>query len=87
MYLESGKRGILALISAVNDQNEARRIFITDRKTKISFLIDTGADVCVFPRTRQKAIQRMEDSNFLLQMDPPYIHTGQQLGIEPRVKT
>lgn len=26
------------------------RLFITDRRSKIQFLIDTGSDVCVFPR-------------------------------------
>lgn len=27
------------------------RLFITDRKTKIQYLIDTGSDLCVFPRS------------------------------------
>ena len=29
-----------------------RRIFVTDRRSKLQFLIDTGADLCVFPRSR-----------------------------------
>jgi hypothetical protein len=28
------------------------RIFVMDQDTKIRFLVDTDADVCVFPRTR-----------------------------------
>ena len=27
------------------------RLFVTDRDSKIRFLVDTGADLCVFPRT------------------------------------
>lgn len=27
------------------------RLFITDRKTKVQYLIDTGSDLCVFPRS------------------------------------
>ncbi|XP_025264914.1 uncharacterized protein LOC112638086 [Camponotus floridanus] len=30
----------------------SRRLFVSDRSTKLQFLIDTGADVCVFPRSR-----------------------------------
>lgn len=28
------------------------RLHVTDRSTKIEFLIDTGSDLCVFPRSR-----------------------------------
>lgn len=28
-----------------------RRLFITDKATKLQFLVDTGADVCVYPRS------------------------------------
>lgn len=31
------------------------RLFITDRKTKTQFLVDTGSDLCVFPRTALKS--------------------------------
>ncbi|XP_045541446.1 uncharacterized protein LOC123722934 [Papilio machaon] len=27
------------------------RLFVTDRKTKMQFLVDTGSDLCVFPRS------------------------------------
>lgn len=39
-------------IVAVNDCLKATsRLFITDRKTKIQYLVDTGSDLCVFPRS------------------------------------
>lgn len=31
-------------------QGATSRLFITDRKTKVQFLIDTGSDLCVLPR-------------------------------------
>ena len=38
-------------VNAANDDGLiTRRIFITDERTKISFLMDTGADTCVYPR-------------------------------------
>lgn len=27
------------------------RLFITDRRTKVQFLVDTGLDLCVYPRS------------------------------------
>lgn len=30
------------------------RLFVTDRRTKIQFLVDTGSDLCVFPRSALK---------------------------------
>lgn len=32
----------------------SRRLFVTDRDTKVRFLVDTGADICVFPRSLVK---------------------------------
>ncbi|XP_033225959.1 uncharacterized protein LOC117178641 [Belonocnema kinseyi] len=54
MHLEGcGKRKEPSLIAAINDgPSRTRRIFVTDKMTKIAFLIDTGADVSVFPRKR-----------------------------------
>ena len=50
--MEIGKREQPSLIAAVNDGFQTRRIFITDQTSKVAFLIDTGADVCVYPRER-----------------------------------
>ncbi|KAA5568909.1 hypothetical protein F3G48_32010, partial [Pseudomonas aeruginosa] len=32
--------------------NSPGRLFVTDRTTKTQFLVDTGSDLCVFPRTQ-----------------------------------
>lgn len=36
---------------AANDCSSSGRLFVTDRRTKMQFLVDTGSDLCVFPRT------------------------------------
>ncbi|XP_018395959.1 PREDICTED: uncharacterized protein LOC108774366 [Cyphomyrmex costatus] len=45
-----------------------RRLFVTDARTKVRFLVDTGADLCVFPRKmirgpRQKSIYELSAAN------------------------
>ena len=40
------------MIVALNDGLRTRRIFVSDKSSKITFLIDTGADVSIFPRKR-----------------------------------
>ncbi|XP_076659997.1 uncharacterized protein LOC143363272 [Halictus rubicundus] len=38
---------------AANDSApDTSRLFVTDRTTKITFMVDTGSDLCVFPRSR-----------------------------------
>ena len=37
---------------AHEDGSRSRRILVTDKKSKIAYLVDTGADLCVFPRHR-----------------------------------
>lgn len=46
----------------------SRRIFVTDQNSKIQFLIDTGADLCVYPRTmisgqREKSSYELSAAN------------------------
>ncbi|CAK9832763.1 Transposon Ty3-I Gag-Pol polyprotein [Anthophora retusa] len=48
----AGKRTSQSLNTAVGDGLVTRRLFVTDATSKTSFLVDTGADVCVFPRSR-----------------------------------
>ena len=36
----------------------SRRIFATDRKSKISFLVDTGTDICSYPRKTTRVHER-----------------------------
>lgn len=39
-------------MAASNFRPTSSRLFITDKNTKIQYLIDTGADLCVFPRNK-----------------------------------
>lgn len=54
MQLQYGKRQGQPLVaeSVCPASTTSGRLFITDRKTKVQFLIDTGSDLCVFPRSR-----------------------------------
>lgn len=50
-----GKRKQTSLTTAINDvATPPGRLFITDHSTKTNFLVDTGADVSVFPRSLVK---------------------------------
>jgi hypothetical protein len=46
----SGKQPKQALMAANACSTPAGRLFITDRETKLRFLVDTGSDLCVFRR-------------------------------------
>ena len=48
--MEVGEREQPSLIASINDGLRTRRIFITDKDSKVAFLIDTGADFYVYPR-------------------------------------
>ncbi|XP_025833201.1 uncharacterized protein LOC112905293 [Agrilus planipennis] len=55
---------------ATNDSSptHSRRLFITDGSTKVRYLIDTGADLCVFPRAqlpqpREKSTYELSAAN------------------------
>lgn len=39
------------------------RLFVTDKKTKMQFLVDTGSDLCVFPRIYFKQNRARSDYN------------------------
>lgn len=49
---------------ATHDCPGSGRLSITDRKTKTQFLVDTGSDLCVFPRTAIK--ERRQRTNYQL---------------------
>jgi cleavage and polyadenylation specificity factor subunit 1 len=46
----AGKRQRQALVAANACSTHTGRLFITDRNSNIRFLVDTGSDLCVFPR-------------------------------------
>ena len=50
--LEIGKRNQPSVKAANDDDLASRRIFVTDRNSRLSYLIDTGTDICVFPRSK-----------------------------------
>jgi hypothetical protein len=47
LHVAAGKRGKQSLVAASNCSNSASRLYVIDRLTKTSFLVDTGADLCV----------------------------------------
>ena len=52
LYVAAGKRGKQSLVAASNCNNSNSRLYVTDRLTKTCFLVDTGADLCVYPLSR-----------------------------------
>lgn len=51
MQLPLGKLSGQPLIAASDCPTATGRLFVTDRTTKVQYLIDTGSDLCVFPRS------------------------------------
>lgn len=49
---------------ATNDSPTTGRLFVTDRNTKTQFLVDTGSDLCVFPRSQLR--ERRTPTNYRL---------------------
>jgi hypothetical protein len=50
--MERGKREQPSGDAACDDGSGSGRIFVTDRTSRISFLVDTGADLCVYLRSK-----------------------------------
>ena len=50
--MENGERPQPSVKAVDHDGLGSRRIFIVDQRTKTSFLVDTGADISVYPRSR-----------------------------------
>lgn len=64
----TGKCDGPSLMTADDSGPVSRRLFVFDRETKISFLIDTGADLCVLPRgmvqgSRQRSSYELSEAN------------------------
>lgn len=49
---------------ATNARPGTGRLFVTDQRTKTQFLVDTGSDLCVFPRSALK--ERRQPMNYQL---------------------
>ena len=54
LYVAAGKRGKQSLVAASNCNNSTSRLYVTDRLTKTSFLVDTGADVYLRSGLRER---------------------------------
>jgi hypothetical protein len=52
LYVAAGNRGQQSLMTAGNFNISASRLYVTDRLTKTSFLVDTDTDLCLYPRSR-----------------------------------
>ncbi|GBP56653.1 hypothetical protein EVAR_12331_1 [Eumeta japonica] len=51
MRLQGGKHTGQSLMATDGCPNVPGRLFVTDRCTKMQFLVDTGSELCVFPRS------------------------------------
>lgn len=56
---EAGKLKGQALLAASDHSPKPSRLFITDRSTKIRYLIDTGSDICVYPRSLVRGLRKL----------------------------
>jgi hypothetical protein len=57
LYMAAGKHGWKSLVAASNCNNSASRLYVTDQHTKTNFLVDIGADLCIYPRSRLRERQ------------------------------
>ncbi|XP_044745200.1 uncharacterized protein LOC123307062 [Coccinella septempunctata] len=64
LQLHLGKRRGPSLEAASDPSPTTRRLFITDQDSKLQFLVDTGADLCVYPRSAVTG--RREKSDYVL---------------------
>jgi len=51
LHVAAGKRGRQSLVAANNCNNAASRLYVMNQLTKISFLVDTGANLYCLPRS------------------------------------
>jgi hypothetical protein len=47
LHVAAGKQGQQSLVAASNCNNSPSRLYVTDWLSKMSFLVDTGVDLCV----------------------------------------
>ncbi len=65
LYMVAGKpTGRSLMLAGETCPATSRRLFIRDKASGIRFLIDTGADICVFPRTLSPG--RLRKSDYML---------------------
>ena len=65
LYMDAGKRAGQSLMTASDTcPVTSRRLFVRDKASGIRFLVDTGADICVFPRRLTPG--RLRKSDYVL---------------------
>ena len=74
LYVATRKHGRQSLAAASNCNNSNSHLYVTDRLTKMSFLVDTGADLCVYPRFRLRE-RRTQTSYELFAANGTTVHT------------
>ena len=52
LYVAPGKHGRQSLVAGSTCNNSTSQLYMTDRLTKMSFLVDTVADLRAYPRSR-----------------------------------
>ncbi|XP_076177044.1 uncharacterized protein LOC143151604 [Ptiloglossa arizonensis] len=52
MQLPAGKQDNASLNAVNNDAPRTNRLFVYDRASKREYLVDTGSDLCVYPRAQ-----------------------------------
>jgi len=73
LYVAAGKHGRQSLVAERNC-SPASRLYMTDQHTKISFLVDTIADLCVSPHSRLRE-RRTRTSYELFAANGTTVHT------------
>jgi hypothetical protein len=74
LCMAARKHGRQSLVAASNCNNSASRLYVTDRLTKMSFLVDTSADLCVYPRSHLRE-RRTQTSYELFAANGTIVHT------------
>lgn len=86
MQLQGGKLQGQSVIATHDCPSYTGRLFVTDQTSKVQFLVDTGSDLCVFPRSllkerRQKTEYELRAANGSTIATYGYTHFKLDLGL------
>jgi hypothetical protein len=73
LYVAAGNRGSRSLVAASNCDNSASRLYVTGWLSKLSFLVDTGSNLCISPRSRLRE-HRTQTSYELFAANSTIVH-------------
>ncbi|GFS77077.1 hypothetical protein TNCV_3757121 [Trichonephila clavipes] len=60
----------------------SRRLFIRDRRTNVTFLIDTGSDVSIIPATKTQRQNNSQMTLYAANTSPIHVYTTQTLSLD-----